>query len=68
MDCPFYLVLDPEVGNEVVLILRDGTDFMNKLKATKPFRLFVKTGFAKNQFGPLGCLLFWVQDPATPTE
>lgn len=44
---PFYLVLDPDIGREVVLILRDRTDFMNRLKATKPFRLFVKTGLVE---------------------
>ncbi|SRR6266446_1161518 len=65
---PFYVVLEPDIGREVVLILRDRTDFMNTLKATKPFRLFVKTGLVRNEYGPLGFLLFWIQDPQNPKD
>lgn len=65
---PFYVVLDPDIGREVVLILRDRTDFMNTLKATKPFQLFVKTGLVRNEYGPLGFLLFWIQDPKNPNN
>jgi len=60
---PFYVVLDPDIGQEVVLILRDRTDFINTLKATKPFRLFVKTGLARNQYGPLGFPAFLDSGP-----
>ncbi len=65
---PFRVVLDPGVGTEVILVLHDQTDFMNKLKSIMPFRLFLKTGLARNEFGPLGFLLFWIQDPANPSD
>ena len=65
---PVYLVLDPDVGKEVVFFLNDRTEFINTLKATKPFRLFVKTGLARNEFGSLGFLLFWIQNPNKPDD
>jgi hypothetical protein len=65
---PVYLVLDSEVGKEVVLFLNDRTEFINTLKATKPFRLFVKTGVARNEYGSLGWLLFWIQNPSRPND
>ncbi len=65
---PFYVVLDPEVGTEVILIIRDQTDFMNTLKAVSPFRLHLKTGFGRNDYGPFGFFLFWIQDPANTSE
>lgn len=61
---PVYLELDADVGREVVLILQDHTSFIDTLKATRPFRLFVKSGLARNEFGPIGFLLFWIQNPA----
>lgn len=65
---PFYAELDPEVGTEVILTIRDQTDFMNTLKATRPFRLFLKPGIAGNEYGPLGFLLFWIQSPANTSD
>lgn len=65
---PIYLVLDPDVGKEVVLFLNDRTEFIDTLKATKPFRLFVKTGLARNEYGSLGFLLFWIQNPKNPDD
>ena len=65
---PSYLILDPAVGKEVVLLLNDRTEFINTLKTTKPFRLFVKTGLARNEYGSLGFLLFWIQNPKKPDD
>jgi hypothetical protein len=65
---PLRVVLDPDVGSEVVLILHDQTDFMDRLKNVKPFRLHTKTGVARNEYGPVGFILFWIEDPENPLD
>jgi hypothetical protein len=55
---PIRVALDPDVGSEVVLFLHDQTDFMDRLKNVKPFLLHTKTGVARNEYGPVGFILF----------
>ncbi|MEI6783248.1 MAG: hypothetical protein WCQ21_20285, partial [Verrucomicrobiota bacterium] len=59
-------ILDPDVGEEVVLYLRDQTPFMDDLRRIRPFRLMLKAGAGRNEFGPLCFMLFWIPSPADP--
>ncbi len=63
---PLGVILDPAIGAEVVLILRDQTPFMEGLRQVRPFRLELRTGLGRNEFGPLAFLVFWVPNPADP--
>ncbi len=63
---PLPVVLDPAVGEDVALFVRDQTPFMEELSRVKPFRLMVKNGCARNEFGPVVFLLFWVENPMIP--
>jgi hypothetical protein len=65
---PLPVTLDPDVGPETVLFLRDETPFIDQLAALEPFRLEFKTGVAETDFGPVGFLLFWVADPRDPSQ
>ncbi len=65
---PLRTILDLTLGEEVVLYLRDQTPFMNDLCRVRPFRLILKTGVARNQFGPLAFLVFWVAHPYNPGQ
>lgn len=65
---PFTVILDEDVGNEVVLIIRDNTEFMDQLKRVTPFTLKLKTGVARNDYGSLGFLLFWIENPGDGSE
>lgn len=64
---PLPVILDPEVGEEVILVLRDQTPFMEELRRVKPFRLMMKNGCGRNDFGPVVFFLFWVENPADLT-
>ena len=61
---PLPMTLDPAVGEEVILFVRDQTPFMEELCMVKPFRLMIKSGCARNNFGPLIFFLFSVENPA----
>lgn len=65
---PLRAILDLTVGEEIVFYLRDQTPFMNDLCRVHPFRLMLKTGVARNEFGPLAFLLFWVANPQDPSN
>jgi hypothetical protein len=65
---PLPVILDPAAGAEVGLFVRDQTPFMEELRQVNPFRLMMKNGCARNDFGPLVFILFWVENPADPTE
>jgi hypothetical protein len=65
---PVPIRLDPEIGEEVVLLLRDQTPFMQQLKRVRPFQLFLKVGAGKNRFGPVPFLLFYVPNPADDSQ
>ena len=65
---PMPIILDPDVGEETVLFIRDQTPFMQELRRVKPFNFMMKNGCARNDFGPLIFVLFWVQDPSNPAE
>jgi hypothetical protein len=65
---PISVILDPAIGEEVILIIRDQTPFMDELRRVQPFRLMIKNGCARNDFGPVVFFLFWVENPAQPGE
>ncbi len=65
---PITMTLDPAVGEEVILFVRDQTPFMDELCMVKPFRLVMKSGCARNNFGPLAFFLFCVENPADVTQ
>jgi hypothetical protein len=60
---PLEIILDPKLGQEVVLFLRDQTPFMHDLKRLQPFQLFLKAGIGRNKWGPVPFFLFWVPSP-----
>jgi hypothetical protein len=41
---------------------------MVELRQVNPFRLMLKSGCARNEFGPLVFFLFWVQNPLNPAS
>jgi hypothetical protein len=49
---PMKAILDPDVSEGVVLYLRDQTPFMEDLRRIRPFRLMLKAGAGRNEFGP----------------
>jgi hypothetical protein len=63
---PLRVILDGAIGEEVVLIIRDQTPFMEQLRLVRPFNLMMKSGLGRNDYGPLVFFLFWVMNPASP--
>ena len=60
---PLPAVINLDVGQEIVLYLKDTTPFINTLAKTRPFHLRVHGGVARNQFGCLGFFVFWIPSP-----
>jgi len=54
------LTLDKNVGEEVVLIIFDPTDFIHDLRAVVPFRFFTSSFAVNTNFGPVYSFIFWV--------
>ncbi len=63
---PGPAVINLEVGDEVVLYLKDSTPFINTLAKTRPFNLRVHAGVARNLHGCLGFFIFWIPSPYNP--
>jgi len=57
------VTLDKSIGTEVVLYIRDETDFIYDVAKVKPFELFMKSGIVGTDYGPLLFLLFFIPDP-----
>lgn len=57
------VILDKSIGSEVVLYIRDETDFIYDISKVKPFELFMKSGIVRTDYGPLLFLLFFIPDP-----
>jgi hypothetical protein len=55
-----------EIGEEVLLYIRASRQEVNRLTKLNPFRLRLNAGVARNEFGPLGFLLFWVPYNTSP--
>ena len=60
---PIPVVVNLEVGEEVVLYLKDSTSFIETLSKTRPFNLRVHGGVARNKHGCLGFFVFWIPSP-----
>lgn len=58
-----YASLDKSIGTEVILYIRDETDFIYDIAKVRPFELFMKSGVVKTEYGPLLFLLFYIPDP-----
>jgi hypothetical protein len=63
-----YGAIDKSIGTEVILYIRDETDFIYDVADLRPFELFLKTGLLNTEFGPLLFLLFYIPDPADNTK
>lgn len=63
---PLDLVVDPEVGKEVALLLLDPTPFIYDIAALPPLTIQLKSGLYNTANGPLLFLLFYVPDPIEP--
>ncbi len=61
----FYLtlVLDKNVGDEVVLIIFDSTDFIFELSAVVPFRFYISSVAINTSYGPIFSFIFYVTNP-----
>ena len=57
------VILDKNVGEEVVLIIFDPTDFIYDLKAVEPFRFFTSSVAVNTSYGPVYSFIFWVAQP-----
>ena len=55
--------LDKTIGEEVILIIYDPTDFIDQLKAVKPFRFNVSSLAVNTSFGPVFSFLFYITHP-----
>lgn len=66
----YYLsvTLDINVGEEVVLIIYDPTDFIHDLRAVVPFRFYMSSMAVNTNFGPVFSFLFWVCQPHDETK
>jgi hypothetical protein len=64
----FTTVLDPQIGEENILIIKDTTDFIYKLAKVKPFRMKVKPRIEKTEYGPVFYLLFSIDNPDLPSK
>ncbi len=60
---PAPTILNLEVGEEIVLYLKDVTSFVDALAKARPFNLRVHAGVGRNQFGCLGFFVFWIPSP-----
>lgn len=58
-----YASLDKSLGTEVILYIRDETDFIYDISKVRPFELFMKSGVVRTEYGPLLFLLFFIPDP-----
>lgn len=61
----FYLtlVLDKNVGEEVVLIIFNPTDFIFELSAVKPFQFYTSCVAINTSYGPIFSFIFYVTNP-----
>jgi hypothetical protein len=57
------LILDKAVGEEVVLIIYDPTDFIYDLKEVVPFRFHIASIAVNTSFGSVYSFIFWVSQP-----
>ena len=53
---------DPMVGDEVYLLLLEGTDFCQELARTRPFNILCKSGLVRTNHGLVLFLLFTITD------
>ncbi len=49
----------PEVGPEVILILRESRTFLTELRKQEPYQLRLNAGIVKTSAGPIVFLLWW---------
>lgn len=61
-----HLILDTTVGEEVVLIIYDDTDFIYELAAVSPFVFNCRGMGIRTSYGTIGVLLFHVENPLRP--
>lgn len=57
------ITLDTEVGEEVILIIYDPTDFIYQLAKLRPFHFHTASLAVNTSYGPVFVFLFWVTDP-----
>lgn len=51
--------LDPEIGQEVVLVLTENRGFLNQLRQPGPFQLRLNAGAVNTSGGPIIFMLWW---------
>ena len=63
---PVKATINMEVGEEVVLYVLVSNPLLGRLAKIKQFQLRFNCGVARNEFGPLGFLIFWVPYEKSP--
>jgi hypothetical protein len=62
------LTLDKNVGEEVVLVIYDQTDFIYELRDLKPFNFYMNSVLVKTNYGHVFSFIFWVTQPKNEKE
>lgn len=57
---------DPEVGDEMVMLLRDQAPNLERLRRLRSLQLNIKGGVDRNPLGQVAWILFWVSESDTP--
>lgn len=62
----FYLpiILDKDVGEEIILIIFDPTDFIFELSAVVPFQFYKSCVAINTSYGPIFSFIFYVTNPS----
>ncbi len=65
---PVPAMLEEHIGTEVTLLLFDKTPFIYEIARLRPFNLLLRRGMVPTRHGPVVFLLFYVLDPAKPSQ
>ena len=60
---PLTAILDSAIGEETILVIYDETPYLSELRLINPFQLKMKNGCARNDYGSLIFILFWLENP-----
>lgn len=65
---PIPAVFERRIGSEVALALIIKNAYIRELAKIRPFDFRLTTGLVQTRFGPVAFLLFYVRNPADPSD
>jgi hypothetical protein len=65
---PISVVLDDDVGEEIILLITEPKDKVKEFGGRNITRFMLKAGLVNTSFGPICFLLFYFQDPLTGAQ